>query len=236
MVDPGSVGRGHRKRGLSAKAREQQATGDELLKEREESRKRRVAKSASDTAANKKKPPESASGASEDNAEVQEKNSPFPLAVSTPPSLASPHSPSGQPCLPAALLRSPPPSPSDTHAGQPSFPLCPPIIPPFASSDDAESHPADDDMISAITTQTSADAAMGPDHLDTEECNCGCGLNTVSAREQSGNGTRARSVWTTKIQSDTDVKKWATLCKFGRGINCNLCATLVKMRRYFLLP
>ena len=73
---------------------------------------------------------------------------------------------------------------------------------------------------SAITARTSADAAMGPDHSDFKECNCGCGLNTVSAREQYGNGTRGRSAWTTEIQSDTDVKKWATLCKFGMGVNC----------------
>ena len=86
---------------------------------------------------------------------------------------------------------------------------------------------------SAITARESADAAMGPDHSDFDECNCGCSLNTVSDRESPGNRTKGRSAWTTEIQSDTDVMKWATLCKFGRGINCKLCATFVKMRRYF---
>ena len=179
------------------------------MKEREENRKRRAAKIVSDTAAKKKNPSESATDASEDNAEVQEKNSPFPLAVSTmeddPLSLASPPSssgqprlpsakmkkpsesasddntvsednaevqennssfplavstmeddplslaphpsPSGQPRLPSAPLRSPPPSPSDNYAGPPSLPLSPTRIPSFAPLDDAGSHPAEDDMI-----------------------------------------------------------------------------------------
>ena len=103
-----------------------------------------------------------------------------------------------------------------------------------ATTDPAQSGPSAN-VATTAQASTTTTTTTNTGRLDSEECTCGCGLDTKSAKAQSADTKRGKVDWCHEIQSHPDVymKKYATLCKFGKGIRCNLCAVFVRMRRDF---